>query len=256
MGSIGSGEIFLIAIVALFALDPKTVGRWWGKLRGMRKRLMELRSDFELEAGKGLEPVAEPVKKSPQVRLREWARERVANLGQTEIDSAAERMIGRLRHWDVYRDATDVAAYWPLGGEPPLEPLLRAILADGKRLWLPWLAGGVGCMEMAPVLDLDADLVAGKWGLREPKQELRGVDFPQGALVLVPGAVFDLHGSRIGKGGGYYDRWLAAHPDAIATGCCWDAQVHPGHLSTEVYDVPMVHLLTEQRLASFRNAPT
>jgi 5-formyltetrahydrofolate cyclo-ligase len=252
MDSIGSGEILLVAIVALLALDPRTVGRWWNRLGALKRRLGELRSELASEV-EGEEPAeAAPARRTPQQRLRDWARKRVEALGQTEIDRASTSFPERLRGWDAYRTATDVAAFWPLRGEPPLESLLRAVLADGKRLWLPRLGEGAGIMEMLPVSDLDGDLAEGRWGLREPKPGSRVDDFPQGALVLVPGSVFDLHGGRIGKGGGYYDRWLAAHPDAVATGCCWDAQVHPGRLPMEAHDVPMRHLLTELRLATFR----
>lgn len=250
MDSIGSGEILLVAIVALLALDPRTVGRWWNKLRALRRRVDEMRSVLVSEVE--MEAPPPPIRRTPQQRLRDWARERVEALGQTEIDKASEVFPVRLRGWDAYRNASDVAAFWPLRGEPPLESLLRAVLADGKRLWLPRLREGSGRMEMLPVSDLEGDLAVGRWGLREPKPGTRVDDFPQGALVLVPGAVFDLHGGRIGKGGGYYDRWLAAHPDAIAVGCCWDAQVHPGRLPMQSHDVPMRHLLTEQRLATFR----
>lgn len=251
MDSIGSGEILVIAVVALLALDPRTAGRWWGKMRKVRGRIAELRADLEHGMREPLEEA--PLREPPVVRLRRWARERVESLGQTEIDSAGGRLVARLRGWDLYRDATDVAVYWPLKGEPPLEPVLRAVLEDGKRLWVPWLGDATGAMDMAPVANLESDLVAGRWGTREPRPGLRGAEMPQGALVLVPGAVFDLHGSRIGKGGGYYDRWLARRPDVVATGCGWDVQVHPGRLPVEPHDVPMAHLLTELRLKSFRS---
>lgn len=252
MDSIGSGEILVIALVALLALDPRTAGRWWGKLRRVRGRIAELRAD--LESGmRGPVEEAPPKRGSPQARLRRWARERLDALGQTEIDNAGPRLVARLRGWEVYREAADVAVYWPLTGEPPLEPVLRAVLEDGKRLWMPWLGEGAGVMDMAPVADPGNDLVEGRWGTREPRVELREQVLPHGALVLVPGAVFDLHGSRIGKGGGYYDRWLARRPDVVAVGCGWDVQVHPGRLPVEAHDVPMAHLLTEHRLRSFRS---
>lgn len=252
MGTIGAGEIFVIALVALFALDPKTVGRWWAKLRALRMRLMDMKDELVREVEVAATEPAPPPREPPKVRLRKWARERVEALGQTEIDAAPDRLVARLRSWETYQQAMDVAAYWPMRREIPLEPVLRAILHDGKTLWLPRVIEGDGRMEMVPVRDLDADLVPGRWGQREPRQELSGLAIPLGSLVLVPGEVFDLHGSRIGKGGGFYDRWLASRSDVVATGCCWDVQVHPGRLPTEPHDAPMIHLLTEQRLASFR----
>jgi len=253
MESIGSGEIFLIAVVALLALDPKTAGRWFAKFRRMQRRLLDVRENLEREVRSSIEEEP-PRRESAQTRLRQWAANRVSSLGQTEIDNAPGNLISRLRNWDAYKEAKDLAAFWPLETELPLEPVLRAILEDGKVLWLPWLKEGVGLMDFAPIKDLEADLVTGKWNLREPRPELRPARLPDGALMLVPGSVFDLHGDRIGKGGGFYDRWLALRPDVVTVGTCWDAQVHPGRLPAAEHDIPMKHLLTENRLVTFRSA--
>jgi len=251
MESFSSGEVLLIAIVSLLALDPKSAGKWWGKFRTLQKRFLDARSDIEREIRSTLED--EPSRReSSQDRLRSWARDRVASLGQSEFDAAGEQILSRLRGWDVYRERADVAAFWPLERELPLKPVLEAFLREDKRLWLPRIGVGPGRMEMVRVENLDADLVEGKWGLREPVGEPSG-EVPADLLVLVPGEIFDLHGSRIGKGAGYYDRWLSAHPGAVRVGLCWDAQVHPGKLPQGDHDQRMDHLLTPARFVHFAN---
>lgn len=109
-------------------------------------------------------------------------------------------------------------------------------------------------MEMGRVEDLSLDLQEGPWGTREPLATRRGEVFPVSGLVLVPGKVFDLHGARIGKGKGYYDRWLARRTDVHPVGVAWEAQVHPGRLPSSQHDMPMRSLLTEERLVTFRTA--
>lgn len=250
MDSIGSGELLIILVVGLLAIDPKTAGRWWSKFRKFQKRLMDVRDDFEREVRATVE--TEPVRReSVQTRLRTWSRERVMALGQTEWDRAPGQILSRLRGLGDYRATSDVAAFWPLDFEIPLRPVLEGILADGKRLWLPWLDAEPGLMDMAPVADLETDLVEGRFRTREPKPERRKERFPEGGMVLVPGEVFDLHGARIGKGGGYYDRWLALQPLAKKVGVAWDAQVHPGKLPQSAHDQQMNVLLTEVRLVNF-----
>lgn len=250
MDSIGSGEILIILVVGLLAIDPKTAGRWWTKLRKIQRRLMDVREDFEREVRATVE--TEPARReSVQSRLRSWSRERVMALGQSEWDQAPGQILSRLRALEEYRSASDVAAFWPLAFEVPLRPALEGILADGKRLWMPWLDAEPGHMEMAPVRDLETDLVEGRFRTREPKSELRKDRFPETGLVLVPGEVFDLHGARIGKGGGYYDRWLVLRPLARKVGIAWDAQVHPGKLPQSAHDQQMNVLLTEVRLVNF-----
>ena len=111
MDSIGSGELLVILIVGLLAIDPKTAGRWWAKFRKVQRRLMDVREDFEREVRASVEP--EPVRReSVQSRLRTWARERVLALGQTEWDGAPGQVLQRLRSCDEYKSATDVAAFW------------------------------------------------------------------------------------------------------------------------------------------------
>jgi 5-formyltetrahydrofolate cyclo-ligase len=255
MDSFSSGEVLLIAVVSLLALDPKSAGKWWGKFRTLQRRFLDARSDLEREIRSTLEE--EPARRgNAQDRLRAWARERVAMLGQTEADAAPDQILSRLRAWDAYAAATDVAAFWPLPREVPLRPVLDGILGDGKRLWFPRTGEEKGKMEMVLVADLERDLAQGRWGLHEPVAEPSEA-VPANLLVLVPGEIFDLHGARIGKGGGYYDRWLSAHPDAVRVGLAWDAQVHPGALPQGTHDQGMDHLLTPARFVHFateRNA--
>lgn len=246
MDSIGSGEVLVIALVALLAIDPKTAGRWWGRLRGVAGRLQEARAALEREMRATVDD--EPAR-SPQARLRSWARGRVGELGQTEFDQAPDRLLERLRAWEAYRECGHVAAFHSMGLEVPTPLVLRGILADGKCLWLPRTLPERGRMEMVRVQDPSVELVRGRWGLLEPTGPSEPP--PAGMLVLVPGEVFDLHGGRIGKGGGYYDRWLAEHPGSIAVGTAWDRQVHPGRLPQTGTDHPVGHLLTPERFVHF-----
>ena len=249
MDSFSSGEVLVIAVVSLLALDPKSAGKWWGKFRTLQKRFLDARIDFEREIRSTLEE--EPARReNSQDRLRSWGRERVAMLGQSEADSAPEQILSRLRSWDGYAATTDVAAFWSLPREIPLKPVLDGLLADGKRLWFPRTLQEPGTMDMVKVADLDRDLAEGRWGLHEPVAQPSEV-VPTDLMVLVPGEIFDLHGSRIGKGGGYYDRWLASHPSTVRLAVAWDAQVHPGKLPQGSHDQQMDHLLTPARFVHF-----
>ena len=250
MDSFSSGEVLVVAVVALLALDPKSAGKWWAKFRVLRDRFMDARSELEHEIRATLEDDAQ-VPETAQDRLRSWAKERVEAMDPADRIGASERLLARLRAWEGYASASDVAAFWSLPREVPLQAVLQAVLDDGKNLWLPRVREQAGWMDMVRVRDLEADLACGRWNIREPIGPASD-DVPDGTLVLVPGEVFDLHGSRIGKGGGYYDRWLARHPGALRVGIAWNAQVHPGNLPQEAHDQPLGHLLCPERLVHFR----
>jgi 5-formyltetrahydrofolate cyclo-ligase len=129
-----------------------------------------------------------------------------------------------------------VSAYAPLANEPGGAGLLDALAATGARILLPVLRDD---------LDLDwaeytGDLVAGARGMREPTGPRLGVDaIGSAGVVVVPAVAVDRRGTRLGRGGGSYDRALARARGLVI------ALLYPGELidqlPTEPHDQP-VHL--------------
>jgi len=66
-------------------------------------------------------------------------------------------------------------------------------------------------------------------------------------VVLVPCLGFTRSGFRLGYGGGYYDRWLAANPQVRAVGVAWSAtEVSEAELAPQSHDQPLMLIVTEQ----------
>ena len=96
---------------------------------------------------------------------------------------------------------------------------------QGKRIALPKVTG-VGTMEVFLVGDPQVDLEAGVWGIPEPRSGLERARPSEIDVVIVPGVAFDLHGGRLGYGGGYYDTYLPSVPaDRLLVGIAFRAQV-------------------------------
>lgn len=115
-----------------------------------------------------------------------------------------------------------VAAYWPMGDEVDIRPLLETLAQRGHPLALP----------VTP--PRGQPLLFRRWRPGEPL--LRGpfgTSFPaEGGEVrpdwlLVPLLAFDRAGRRLGYGGGFYDRTLARLPGAVAVGCAHSVQEVP-----------------------------
>jgi 5-formyltetrahydrofolate cyclo-ligase len=113
-----------------------------------------------------------------------------------------------------------VSAYWPMGPEMDVRPLLDALHARGQALCLPVTprrGNPLRFRRWAP----GEPLGHGPMGTRQPLPEAPGVT-PD--WLFVPLLAFDRAGRRLGYGGGYYDRTLAALPQATAIGIAYAAQ--------------------------------
>lgn len=125
-------------------------------------------------------------------------------------------LCGRLAANIRYQRARTVLAYSGFGTEVDTSAFLKSVLADGKILALPRIDKTTQTLLLYRVTDLDSDLEAGPWGIREPKQDpsrifaLREADF-----VLTPGLAFDAQCNRLGYGKAFYDRLFADCPGKI-----------------------------------------
>ena len=126
----------------------------------------------------------------------------------------------RLLVLDAYRSASCVMAYASFGSEFETGDFLAEALARGKTLVLPAVERDSRALRLHHVRDPARELVAGVWGIRQPRADLCPV-VPASQLdfALVPGVAFTRHCERLGYGGGYYDgfiRGLARRPPLVA----------------------------------------
>lgn len=116
----------------------------------------------------------------------------------------------------------------------------------GHRLVLPWFATRDAPMTFREWLSPydDDTLVPGPWSIAQPP-----ANAPQCGpeVVFVPLIGFSSDGGRLGQGGGHYDRWLAAHPHAVAIGLAWDCQLVED-LPQERHDRRLTAVVTPTRL--------
>ena len=113
-----------------------------------------------------------------------------------------------------------VALFWPLADEPDLRPLAYALRQSGVAVALPVVAGP-GRLEWRAFGGADR-LADGPWGLRQPDAASADVPPERLAAVVVPGLAFGRDGSRLGYGGGFYDRALSRTP-ALRVGVAFAA---------------------------------
>ena len=127
-----------------------------------------------------------------------------------------------------------IVAYYPLPDEVDIRPLLDEWIAEGKSVILPKVTGD-DTMELRRYTSHD-DLQEGAFHILEPVGELF-TDFASIDVVLVPGVAFDAEGHRLGRGRGYYDRFLRTLT-VQTIGVCFDFQ-KVDEVPFDKYDIPV-----------------
>jgi 5-formyltetrahydrofolate cyclo-ligase len=131
-----------------------------------------------------------------------------------------------------------IGGFWPLAGEIDTRFLLQALVTRGHVVALPETTAPGKALVFRKWVPGE-DLVKGRFNTLHPAGKIMVPDF-----VLVPLLAFDASGNRLGYGGGYYDRTLAAMPDAFRLGCAFAAQEFE-KLPVEPTDLPLHAVVTE-----------
>ena len=119
-------------------------------------------------------------------------------------------------------EARIVLLYSALPDEVPTLPLLNRLTTEGKTVLLPRVVSDTD-MELRRYTGPN-DLEPGAFGIMEPTGELF-TDYDLIDVAVVPGMAFDREGHRLGRGKGYYDRFLAQLPHIYKIGICFPFQL-------------------------------
>lgn len=166
--------------------------------------------------------------------LRQVIREKKRAMTEEQIASASERLGELFAASNAYAQAKSIYGYLPYNQEVRTVPMLEQAIRDGKRVAVPKCY--VDEMRFIWMEDL-SQVEKGYAGIPEPISDGPVAD-DESALVLMPGLAFDKDGHRIGYGGGFYDRFLAAEPGHPTLALCYDFQMLE-HLETEEFDIPV-----------------
>ena len=170
--------------------------------------------------------------------LRAEIRAKKRAMTAQEIEEKSAALAKAFYETAEYKNAKTIYGYLPYNQEVRTTQMLAHALADGKQVAVPKVYGD----EMKFILLSDLSQVAkGYAGIPEPIADGPVAADPT-ALVLMPGLAFDPEGNRLGYGGGFYDKFLAAEPDHPTLALCYDFQMLP-HLDTESYDIPVDRVL-------------
>ena len=173
--------------------------------------------------------------------LRAEIREKKRAMTEQQIAKTSEALAQQLYAHPAYRNAKSIFGYLSYNQEVRTMPILEQAQKDGKRVAVPKVIGDTMIFLW---LDDLSRVELGYCNIPEPIDN--GPEaMDETALVLMPGLAFDPTGRRCGYGGGFYDRYLEAHPDHPLLALCYGFQMYDA-LETDPHDIPVDYVLSQE----------
>lgn len=166
---------------------------------------------------------------------------------EEERERASRQMAKAVLASETYQRAPVILAYIDAKNEISPAAILEDAWRQNKTVAVPRVHGKT--MDFYQIQGFE-DLEPGAFGIREPQESCPLVEISQG-LMLAPGVAFDGSGRRIGYGGGFYDRYLADHPQLTVWGLAFSCQVLP-QVPAEETDRRMDQVVTEKGFQSIQ----
>lgn len=152
---------------------------------------------------------------------------------EAEISAA---IIENIRKCDYFLSTPLILTYMPL----PDEPDLMALLKDDRPFAIPYITED----RIMGFSLYSGRLRKGAYGISEPEERCE-CEYPEGTVALIPALAFTKEGYRVGRGAGYYDRFLSVHRNICKIG------IIPSERIVEIediqpHDIPMDAIITEK----------
>jgi 5-formyltetrahydrofolate cyclo-ligase len=181
-----------------------------------------------------------------KAEARQRAQQAVERLTVVQRRDYSRRICERLLALPEVTAAGAVMAYLPMPDELDTLPFLERLLAEGKSVCVPRTFAVPRRMVPIRLRNLQG-LRTGAFGIAEPDHD-EACDPAALDLIVVPARAFDMQGHRLGRGAGYYDRFLAFDaPRAVRCGAAFSCQIVDA-VPCEAHDMLMQILVTEERV--------
>lgn len=180
--------------------------------------------------------------------IRKAILEQSNELSKDEVISKSRIVLNRLSSLnELNKDS--ILLYLSKDKEVMTHNLIMELLKRGKCISVPVFSYNVNSMKASRIFDVEREIEQGIFNILQPKKEfIRPVLQDAIDLVIVPGIAFDEKGGRIGRGKGYYDRFLGTFPphvDLIAL--AFEYQIVP-YIPICENDIKMNKIVTEARI--------
>lgn len=198
-----------------------------------------------------------------QIKAKLNLRKNISGLNESDSKKACSL----LSDSEIYKKANMILAYMPMPEEVDIMPVIKNALILGKYAAVPRIINGTNDMDFYLLKnaksgreigkDFENQFDRGVFGIREPKDylkklslsDIRKASYDKGCLALVPALAFEHSGARLGRGKGFYDKFLFSLKTTgiISCGVCFNFQILDS-VPTESNDFSVDYILTEKYL--------
>ena len=178
--------------------------------------------------------------------FRQEIRKRCAKLTPKEMIKNSNAIASHISVSRLCLEGKIIMAYLATPGEANIDKALQQAISDGKIICVPCILEGEGCMQAVRLTALKG-LAKDRFGIRAPQAPYEIIAPEDIDVVLTPGLAFTEKGERLGKGKGYYDRFLPRCTKAISMGVAFETQVVK-EVPVAGHDVNVRYLVTEKGL--------
>lgn len=162
-------------------------------------------------------------------------------LSSQEQAEASARVCTRIQAMSSYQQARHIAIYHAIHGEIDLQSLWQN--SKAQALYYSPIMNVDNTLSFVPIMP-DTVFINNRYGIKEPEISTPNTRNPNDLdLILLPVVAFDKHGTRIGMGGGYYDRTLATTNCNKLIGVAYDFQ-YQALIQPDDWDVPLSFIIT------------
>ncbi|MCR5828923.1 MAG: 5-formyltetrahydrofolate cyclo-ligase [Lachnospiraceae bacterium] len=167
------------------------------------------------------------------------------SLTSMDVMRCSRAVIDKVFSSREYIEANAVYTYFETENEISTHAIMRQAWKDGKKVAVPLCIGQK--MEFIEIKSFDS-VRPGFKGIYEPFEG--DIADEKKVLMIMPGVAFDRSFNRIGYGGGYYDKYIADHPEVNFTlmALCYDFQIVDEEIDSFLHDIPVDMIVTPKQM--------
>jgi len=179
--------------------------------------------------------------------MRQIMLRRRNSLSPDEVKDLSDKIEINLFSWEKFLSCDHILYYLSFGNEVRTDAMIDRSLRLRKKVYVPRILKSAGKLEICEIKNLEKGFILNSLGIREPYGfNLKTLSPNKIDAVVTPGLAFDSSGSRIGFGGGYYDKLFLELPDkSLRIGVAYDFQ-RVGSLYQDPWDKKVEKVITEK----------